>query len=174
MGYTGGTTPSPTYHNLGDHTESLQVDFDPAKLRYEDLLAIFWASHDPTRGTWCAQYKAAVFFHDDEQKRAAEKSRDEVSKRVGAVKTELLPLGHFTNAEDYHQKYALRGSELSKELLEVYADPVKFRESTAAARLNSYCAGHGTREQLERELPKLGLSERAQRELRAELAARGR
>ena len=94
---------------------------------------------------------------------------------MGAVKTEILPLGHSTNAEDYHQKYALRNSsEVARELLTIYPDPVKFRESTAAARLNSYCSGHGTAAQLERDLPKLGLSEKLGRELLAEVKARGR
>ena len=60
--------PSPTYHNIGDHTETVQIDYDPSLISYEQLLDIFWNSHDPTRNSRPGQYMRAVFFHDDRQR----------------------------------------------------------------------------------------------------------
>jgi len=68
---------------LGDHTETVQIDFDPERIAYEDLLAVFWASHDPRRAPWSIQYKNVVFVHDDEQRRAAERTRDHMARVNG-------------------------------------------------------------------------------------------
>lgn len=173
VGYAGGTKKDPTYRSLGDHTESFQVDFDPAKVTYERLLEVFWQGHDPAHAAYSRQYKAVVFFHDDEQERLAEESRDRVAKALGAkVATEILPAGPFTAAEDYHQKYRLRGArDLMAEFRAMYPDEVHFRESTAAARVNGYLDGEGTPEQLKDELPRLGLSEEGGKVLTAIVAA---
>ena len=105
VGYTGGTTPDPTYHSMGDHTESIQIDFDPNVISYQALLDHFWASHDPVYKSSC-QYKSAIFYHDDEQKRLAEESfAEEEKKRKKKIFTCLQPLETFYLAEDYHQKY---------------------------------------------------------------------
>lgn len=89
-------------------------------------------------------------------------------KLNGAVATEVLPLEKFYNAEDYHQKYALRGEPiLMKEFAAMYKTEAEFRESPAAARANAYVAGDGKLEQLEKEIGKLGLSNEAQKRLRA-------
>ena len=147
VGYAGGTKQDPTYRSLGDHTESIQVDFDPAKVTYERLLEVFWQGHDPAHAAYSAQYKAVVFFHDAEQRRLAEESRDRMAKALGAkVATEILPAGPFTAAEDYHQKYRLRGTrDLMAEFRAMYPDEVHFRESTAAARVNGYLDGEAPR-----------------------------
>jgi peptide-methionine (S)-S-oxide reductase len=162
VGYTGGTTLGPTYHNLGDHTETLQVDFDPTVLSYRDLLEMFWRSHDPTRRAWSAQYKAAVFVASAEQERAAQESRDRLAGATKkTIRTEILPAGRFTVAEDYHQKYYLRSDRtLMADFRAMFGeDQAVFRESTAAARINGYVAGDGTRAQLSREIDLLGLGE---------------
>ena len=72
MGYAGGKKSNPTYHDLGDHTETLQIDFDPDVITYDELLEIFWASHNPGRKSWSRQYMAAVFYHNHKQKKAIE------------------------------------------------------------------------------------------------------
>ncbi|MGB5616246.1 MAG: peptide-methionine (S)-S-oxide reductase, partial [Desulfobacterales bacterium] len=74
MGYAGGTKEAPTYHSLGDHTETIQIDYDPSQVSYNDLLDIFWQNHDPSSRAWSKQYMAAVFYHTDEQKKLAEES----------------------------------------------------------------------------------------------------
>jgi peptide-methionine (S)-S-oxide reductase len=117
VGYTGGTTANPTYeevcsHRTG-HAEAVQVTFDPAKVSYEALLAVFWASHDPTQHhrqgpDVGSQYRSAIFFHDETQKAAAEKSRDELAasgKWDKPIATEIVPASVFYPAEEYHQRY---------------------------------------------------------------------
>jgi peptide-methionine (S)-S-oxide reductase len=170
VGYTGGTTPHPTYKKIGDHTEAFQVDFDPSKLTYEQLLERFWSEHDPTHGPWSTQYKAAVWTHDATQAATAARTRDALAARLGVpVRTEVLPLGTFTLAEDYHQKYYLRHhEELMAELAAYFDDTPGLIGSTAVARLNGWLAGHATSQaQVERELPLLGLSAEGQARVRA-------
>ena len=67
MGYSGGAKEDPTYHNLGNHTETLQIDFDPEKLGYNKILDIFWKSHEPTGVAWSTQYKNILFYHNEKQ-----------------------------------------------------------------------------------------------------------
>ena len=160
VGYAGGTTEKPTYHRLGDHTETLQLDFDPELITYDELLDIFWASHHPEHGAWSRQYMAAVFYHDEEQKRAIEESLDRIASNLrGKVKTKVLPLTAFTMAEAYHQKYALRRSTaIMEEFQAMYPTLEGFVDSTAAARVNGYLAGYGTCERLQEEIDDLGVS----------------
>jgi len=172
VGYTGGKTKDPTYRSLGDHTEAVQVDFDPSRITYGKLLDLFWKEHDPTESPWRVQYMNALFFADDRQREEAERSRAAVEKRLGKrVETRILPLSTFHRAEDYHQKYALRAEPLLlRELEDAYPDPKGFTDSTAAARLNGYLAGHGSGRQLAGEIDRLGLSPRAAERLRKTVA----
>ena len=159
VGYAGGTTPDPTYRSIGDHTETLQVDFDPSRRSYADLLDVFWASHRPTSPAFSRQYASIIFTHDDEQQSAAEESKRAIESRIGRVYTDIVPLERFYLAEDYHQKYRLRNSgRLYREFRAVYPEAADFRESTAAARVNGYLDGWGTREALEAEIASYGLS----------------
>ena len=169
VGYSGGTKRNPTYHDLGDHTETIQLDFDPGQISYKELLAIFWESHSPGSRPWSRQYQAAVFFHDDAQKRLALETRDQTAARLkGEVFTRILPAGEFYLAEDYHQKYFLRRDPvLLQELTRIYPNPRDLAASTAAARLNGYVAGYGNRAGLEAELKRLGLSHKRSMGLRS-------
>jgi peptide-methionine (S)-S-oxide reductase len=115
VGYTGGHVDHPTYEQVSaggtGHAESIQVKFDPGKVTYRQLLDVFWRNVDPTTRDrqFCDvghQYRTAIFFHDDEQRREAEASRDAVAKRLGQpIVTEIVPAGTFYPAEDYHQEY---------------------------------------------------------------------
>ncbi len=160
VGYTGGTTENPTYRNLGDHIEAVEMDFDPSVISYGDLLGIFWESHDPAVRPWRRQYMSAIFYHSEEQKRWAFRTRDaEAARREGRVQTEVLPASRFTLAEEYHQKYALRGKpELLKEYEALYPSLPDLLASTAVARVNGYAAGYGTCEALREQIDGLGLS----------------
>ena len=105
VGYAGGSTDDPTYHNLGDHTEAVEVTFDPSKISYTELLRRFWEGHDPTYEN-PPQYQSAIFYHGAAQERAARKSLDDEQEREGRnVRTRIEPLQRFYEAEDYHQKY---------------------------------------------------------------------
>jgi methionine-S-sulfoxide reductase len=160
VGYAGGQKSNPTYHSLGDHTETLQIDFDPARISYEELLEIFWNSHNPTRRSWSRQYKAAVFYHNESQMKLALASKEaQAAKAKGQIFTEIIPATEFYLAENYHQKYMLRNSpELAGEFSAIYPNPYDFVNSTAAARVNGYASGYGTLAQLQTELDSLGLS----------------
>lgn len=117
VGYMGGTLENPSYEDVcsGDtgHTEVVQIEFDPNMIAYKKLLDIFWNIHDPTQlnrqgpdiGT---QYKSIIFYHDDEQKRIAEESKNEQNKSGKYKKpivTEIRRAEKFYKAEEYHQKY---------------------------------------------------------------------
>jgi peptide-methionine (S)-S-oxide reductase len=167
VGYTGGRTDNPTYYHLGDHTETLQIDFDPTRVTYKQLLDVFWTTHNTCAQPGSRQYMSAVFYQGDAQKKLALETRDrEAAKRGQAVTTAILPLGKFYVAEDYHQKYLLRQqTELMREFQAMYPDGKGFLVSTAAARVNGYLGGHGTQAALEREIGSLGLSPRGRQVL---------
>ena len=160
MGYSGGTKKEPTYHSLGDHSETIQMDFDPSQISYEKLLEVFWAAHDPTARSWSRQYKEAVFCNNDTQGVLAIETRDrEAAKRTNKILTEILPYTGFYPAEGYHQKYYLRQKpNLMKEFTGMYPKGGDFIDSTAAARVNGYVSGYGTYAALLTEINSLGLS----------------
>jgi peptide-methionine (S)-S-oxide reductase len=116
-GYTGGSVKNPTYEQVSSgrtgHAESVEVTFDPAKVSYDKLLDIFWVNHDPTvtNRQFCdsgSQYRPAIFYLNDEQKRAAEASKAKFEKLKTfpqPILTQIVPAGQFWLAEDYHQDY---------------------------------------------------------------------
>jgi peptide-methionine (S)-S-oxide reductase len=163
VGYTGGTKKDPTYYSLGDHSETVEIDFDPNVITYEELLDVFFASHDSSYCGPSRQYMSAIFFHDSEQERLAKEAKAEEEQRSGkTVATEILSASTFYLAEDYHQKYALQGDGLVMgEFRKMYPEFMDIVDSTAAARANGYLYGYGSLEQLQRELDSLGLSEEA-------------
>ena len=169
VGYAGGSTEAPTYTNIGDHTETIQVDYDPTQITYRDLLAVFWDSHNPTLPAYSRQYASIVHYTDEEQRQAALASRAAEAERLGEeILTEILPLMSFTRAEGYHQKYRLRGNELlSGEVAAYYPDDIGFTDSTTAMRLNAYLGGYGSRGLLEDEIEGYGLSAEGAEALRA-------
>lgn len=117
VGYTGGTTLNPSYEEVctgtTGHAEAVQVRYDPAEISYEELLDVFWHIHDPTQlnrqgPDVGSQYRSAIFYHDQEQHRAAERSKRQLqqSGRLdGDVVTEIVPATPFYPAEEYHQRY---------------------------------------------------------------------
>jgi peptide-methionine (S)-S-oxide reductase len=134
----------------------VEIDFDPSVVTYADLLEIFWKSHDPGSRSWSRQYRAAIFYHNDEQKNQALKSRKAQEARIGKVYTEVEPATAFYRAEDYHQKYYLRQRpDLLKELKEMYPSGNDWVDSTAAARINGYLGGNGTCSLTQSELKEL-------------------
>jgi peptide-methionine (S)-S-oxide reductase len=114
-GYTGGTTRTPSYHDVCSgttgHAEAVEVTFDPKKISYEQLLGWFWRLHDPTSlnkqgGDVGTQYRSAIFTHSEAQQQAAERSRAAAQKAfVLPIVTEITPAGTFYVAEEYHQDY---------------------------------------------------------------------
>ena len=119
VGYAGGSTPNPTYEEVCSgrtgHTEVVLVVYDPKQVSFETLLKIFWESHDPTQGMRQGndvgtQYRSALYWYTDAQRKAAEASRDAYQKVLstsgyGDITTELRQAPEYFYAEDYHQQY---------------------------------------------------------------------
>lgn len=159
VGYCGGTKHNPTYRDLGDHTEAIEIDYDPKVIDYEALLDLFWANHDPTAKVKL-QYTSFIFYHDKEQKEIAERTLKEQQKLYNKpLVTEVKPAVKFFDAEDYHQKYRLQQHPWLCELLDCKGDLLK--DSYIAARLNGYVIGCGGVSQFENELAILGLDEKS-------------
>ena len=172
VGYAGGSQDNPTYYDLGDHTETVEIDYDPTVISYQELLDVFWDNHNPTRPVLSVQYKSALFYHDEEQKRLAFDSKARLEKELNAaILTEILPYSRFYLAEDYHQKYYLRNvASLRKEMTAIYPDMNDFVNSTAVARVNGYLSGRRDIEILKQEIDSYGLSPAAKQRL-LEMAA---
>jgi len=171
VGYAGGKKANPTYRSIGDHAETIQIDYDPQQVSYDALLDVFWNSHSPTARSWSRQYASILFVHDAEQRAQAEASlKREEEKFARKIFTEIVDYSGFTLAEDYHQKYRLRNSSLEREYLAIYPDLLDFVNSTAVTRVNGYLIGHGTPEQLESEIDTLGLSDVSKEKLRRVVA----
>jgi peptide-methionine (S)-S-oxide reductase len=119
VGYAAGVTPNPTYREvcsgLTGHAEVVLVVFDPKRVTYDDLLKVFWESHDPTQGMRQGndvgtQYRSGIYYYSDEQRAAAERTRDEYQRALskagfGRITTEIVRAPEFYYAEDYHQQY---------------------------------------------------------------------
>jgi methionine-S-sulfoxide reductase len=174
VGYAGGAKDKPTYRAIGDHTEALQVEFDPKRITFEDLLEVFFAEHDPFQRAWSTQYKAVLWTHGKEQEAVAKKALAALAKEEGREPTtELRPAPTFWIAEDYHQKYYLRSrTALFEALLGPKPDGKTVRESTVTARVNGWIGGYGTTEQIAAQVEALKLSEKAREALARELGSR--
>ena len=115
VGYTGGRTEDPSYYDVCSdttgHAEAVEVEYDPEQVSYDQLLDLFWRSHDPTQGNRQgpdvgSQYRSAVYFHSPEQEEAAVASKARVQAQLPErVTTEVVPAETFYEAEDYHQQY---------------------------------------------------------------------
>ncbi|MCD4673067.1 MAG: peptide-methionine (S)-S-oxide reductase [Anaerolineaceae bacterium] len=88
---------------MGDHAETIQIDFDPHQVSFDELLEVFWQSHNPTSGAWSRQYMSSIFVHDEEQRKQAEASKMHREAELGRkIFTEIADYKGFTLAEDYH------------------------------------------------------------------------
>jgi peptide-methionine (S)-S-oxide reductase len=117
VGYTGGQSQNPTYEQVctdrTGHAEAVEVEFDPAKVSYDQLLAVFWQNHDPTQlnrqgPDYGSQYRTAIFYHTPEQQAAAEASMKQLAEsgKFGrSIATQIVPAVEFHRAEEYHQQY---------------------------------------------------------------------
>ena len=124
-GYAGGFTPNPTYEEVctgrTGHNEVVRVVFDPRRVSYDDLLRVFWESHDPTQGMQQGndlgtQYRSGIYVSGDDQRQAALASRDAFARALakagyGAITTEIIDAPPFYYAEDYHQAYLAKNPD---------------------------------------------------------------
>jgi peptide-methionine (S)-S-oxide reductase len=156
VGYAGGTSIRPTYREMGDHTETLEIDFDPEVMTFEEILDVFWNNHNPMnindyKGR---QYRSLLFYCDEMQKEAIQhviKKRKEHGK--GEPETEIAPYSGFYLAEDKHQKYYLkRYTNAIEKLSTLYPSQDDLINSTLAARLNGLAKGYTNLEHIKNEI----------------------
>ncbi|XP_053671443.1 peptide methionine sulfoxide reductase isoform X2 [Anopheles nili] len=159
VGYAGGTTEAPVYKNMGDHTEVIEIDYDPQKISYNELLDLFWNNHEYGLTTRIKrQYMSLILYHNEEQRVIAEANRieEQIKRTPEQIITEIAPAGPFYPAENYHQKYRLQGhTDLAKS---IGLTPELLHSSHVAARLNGYLIGVAGLEQFEEEAKLLGLT----------------
>ena len=117
VGYTGGDFKNPTYKDVCSdrtgHAEAVEVEYDPERVSYEQLLNVFWENHDPTQlnrqgPDFGSQYRSVIFFHSPEQEQAARESKSKLEKSgqlSRPIVTQIVPAVTFYEAEDYHQQY---------------------------------------------------------------------
>jgi peptide-methionine (S)-S-oxide reductase len=143
VGYAGGTKPDPSYHSLGDHTEVVQVEFDPDVVEYRELLTDVFQQHDPQTQPSKRQYQNVVFASTPTQRTAIDAVLATIGHTPDDIETRIEQLSQFYPAEDYHQKYRLRLAPSFMSAFEEagYAD-AEIRDSAIAAKLNGYIAGH--------------------------------
>jgi peptide-methionine (S)-S-oxide reductase len=118
VGYTGGWMEGPNYQEVctdkTGHAEAVEVAFEPDTISYERLLDVFWSTHDPTTlnrqgPDFGTQYRSAIFYHTEEQKKLAETSKKNAQKKFkNLIVTEIIKAGKFYKAEEYHQKYLMK------------------------------------------------------------------
>jgi peptide-methionine (S)-S-oxide reductase len=143
VGYAGGTKLDPTYHSLGDHTEVVQVEFDPDTVSYRELLNRVFNSHNPQHQSRKTQYQDIVFAGTENQRAVLDEFLATRGLTADGIGTRIERLSRFYPAEDYHQKYKLRSVSSLTDAFEAagYSDD-ELRESPVAAKLNGYAAGH--------------------------------
>lgn len=161
-GYAGGKLEGPTYRQMGDHSESVELYFDPGLISYEELLRIFWRHHTPEvindyKGR---QYRSLLLYSGENQRKAALDVSQELASASGrAPATELLPFEAFYPAEDRHQKYYLkRFPDAMGKLEQHFASLEHLQRSTLAARLNGLAKGFTNRERILLELQQWDVS----------------
>ncbi|XP_011013667.1 PREDICTED: peptide methionine sulfoxide reductase A5-like [Populus euphratica] len=146
VGYCGGSKLNPVYRSLGDHAESVQVEYDPKVISYSQLLEVFWVSHDsrqvfgqgPDVGN---QYRSVIFTNGTEERRLAgvSKEREQLKLRSSVVVTQIQQLGTFYPAEPEHQKFELKQNPFLRQLMGNLPE-ADLENSSLAAKLNGYAA----------------------------------
>lgn len=154
---------------MADHTETIQIDFDPSVISYADLLRVFFETHNACAQAWSRQYMSAIFFADESQKKAAEGAAANVAKAAGqSVETAILPLDTFWRAEDYHQKYYLRRyRDVASALRRLFPDEASFIDSKAAMRANAFIGQDASADIVQSDIERLGLDPKMTEALRA-------
>ena len=141
-GYAGGNMNNPEYHNLGDHTETVRISYDPEIINFAELLEIFWEAHNPLTRAPSTQYRSIIFYDSPEQKKTAYHFWEQKKEAADSeVYTQIKALKKYFEAEDYHQNYFVQQNEKLKEYfprLKKQGEVLTF--SSLLTRLNAYCA----------------------------------
>lgn len=170
VGFSGGASAYPTYRDMGDHTETVELTFDPAIVSYDELLTTFWKNHKPVnindyKGR---QYQSLLLYRDERQAETFRTIKNRFERELGALDTELAPFRTFYKAEPRHQKYYLkRYPDAVAKLSTIYSSEEELERATLAARLNGVAKGFLNMERLRHEMQQWPMSAS---ELAAQLA----
>lgn len=162
VGFAGGKEPDPTYRKMGDHTETVQIEFDPLTISYEDVVREFWQNHYPNRDNYKGrQYISLLHYHTQQQRQTIEAIQKQMEAKLGEpIETEISPFSEFTPAEERHQKYYLkRYPKALEQLSELFPDKELLVDSTFAARLNGFVKGYGTKNSVCQEIAQWEIGE---------------
>lgn len=169
VGYAGGTSNNPTYRQMGDHTEMVQLDFDPGIIPYKQLVELFWSSHNPVnindyKGR---QYQSLLFYADGQQRDIIRQVLNDLGERgESEPDTEIVPNKPFYVAEDKHQKYYLKRHPSAIEKLgALYPSHGELVGSTLAARLNGLAKGYTNLERILNEISEWPIDSGKQKEM---------
>ena len=145
------------YQDLGDHTEAVNISYDPKKGTFQKLISLFWENHNPTIPSQ-QQYKSIIFYHDDEQRKIAQNSLVLAQRNTSnEIHTEIHPSEAYFVAENYHQKYILQQHPWLIVALKIQTGD-EFLRNHVCAKLNGYLAGYGELEEFDMIAEQLGLS----------------
>ncbi|MFW5749816.1 MAG: peptide-methionine (R)-S-oxide reductase MsrB [Halanaerobium sp.] len=166
VGYAGGTTENPNYDMIGDHTETIEIDYDPEVISYRELLEIFFAGHNPYSQAYSRQYASLILYNNSEQEETARAVKEELEAESGReIKTEIKELDRFYLAEDYHQKFRLQQQVAFRDH---YLDQMSMQEfinSPAVTKVSGYITGNGERDNIIQNIGELGLTTELQERL---------
>ncbi|QXE01388.1 peptide-methionine (S)-S-oxide reductase [Terribacillus sp. DMT04] len=162
VGFAGGTKLNPTYRQMGDHTETVEITYDLDMVSLEELLRKFWQNHNPNRPVYKErQYISLLLYRNADQKRVMEMVKLHLeTEQDEAIYTEIAPLHQFTEAEPHHQKYYLkRFKRATEQLMTCFPDEANFHHSTIVARLNGFVREYGTLAAIKQEVTQWDISE---------------
>ncbi|REK74283.1 peptide-methionine (S)-S-oxide reductase MsrA [Paenibacillus paeoniae] len=156
VGYTGGQSAQPTYRNLGDHTESVQIEFDSSIRSFEELAAYFWEHHNPVNinGYRGRQYHSLLLYENESQRTAIDRVLlDRERRGYARPDTDIVLYSNFYSAEERHQKYYLKRYAQAVESLSArYPSHSQLNDATVAARLNGLAKGYTSMERIKNEI----------------------
>lgn len=168
MGYAGGVIPEPTRKNMLDHTETVQLEYDPKTIAYQQLVRHFFQSHNPNRKPYRdREYISLILYHNERQKELAEKGKLQREEIVGSfLQTEISSYKDFTMAEDRQQKWHIkRNKKALEQLKQLFPKEECLMHSTIAARMNGLAKGFGSREVVKKEIENRNIDEKSKEEL---------
>lgn len=166
VGYAGGQEADPTYKNIKDHTETIEIDYDPKVISYQELLELFFAQHDPYSPAHSRQYASLILYQNKNQKEIALALKQKLETETeNQIITKIKKLDKFYLAENYHQKYRLQQRQQFKQNYLAKLSIKEFINSPAVAKVNGYLAAEGKKDNIIKNLGKLGLTKELQEKI---------
>ncbi|KIL37634.1 peptide methionine sulfoxide reductase [Cohnella kolymensis] len=155
VGYAGGTAANPTYRDMGDHSETVEIDYDPSMISLKEILNVFWSNHNPINinGYKGKQYMSLILYRDKNQNEPIQQVKQRQEQEKGKLETRVEPYSGFYLAEDRHQKHYLkRYPNAIEKISTLYPSEEGLTNSTLASRLNGLAKGYTNLEQIKNEI----------------------